>query len=305
MSRIKNILSSFFHQKNYIRIKLLQIFASCFSDAVYLKLMFPLRTGYKLNLNSPKSFNEKLQWLKLYNRRPEYTQMVDKVEAKKYVAEIIGEDYIIPTLAVYDKVKDVDFESLPSQFVLKCSHDSGGLVICHDKNKFNRETAKEILMKALRKNYYMVKREWPYKNVKHRIIAEQYMEDESGELRDYKFFCFNGKVRFFKIDFGRYVEHHANYYDTKGNLLPFGEASCPPLPEKDLKIPGNLNRMIELAERLSKNIPFLRVDFYDVRSKIYFGELTLFPASGMGRFTTDEWDMEIGNNLVLPDIKIS
>lgn len=286
-----------------IRRKLLLITAPLLSDEFFLKQMFKLCIGHPLNLNSPRTFNEKLQWLKLYNRRPEYTQMVDKVEAKKYAAAIIGEEHIIPTLAVYDRVEDIDFEALPNKFVLKCNHNSGlGMYVCKDKNSMDEALVKKNLHKGLKEDYYTYSREWPYKNVKRRIIAEKYMEDAAlHELRDYKFFCFNGKVKVFKIDFDRHIEHRANYYDTGGNLLPFGELICMPEPDRQIEIPGSLPKMISLAEKLADGCPFMRVDFYECCGKVYFGEITFFPASGTGQFVPEEWDYKLGEWLALPE----
>lgn len=409
--------------------------------------MFRLVFGYELNLKHPRTFCEKLQWLKLYDRRPEYTTMVDKYAVKQYVADIIGEEYIIPTFGVWDKVEDIDWQSLPNQFVMKCTHDSGGLIICKDKSQLDIEEAKQKLNKSLCYNYYLNGREWPYKNVPRRIIAEKFMapektpvpkdlpdykffcfngepkycqvirdrntketidfydmdwkhqefvglnpvacngltpvacpenldemkdicrklakdisfvrvdlyviddrkyfgeltfyptsgfgvftpdewndrlgdlltlpnatgggkylfvngvitelKSEYDELKDYKFFCFNGKVRFFKVDFGRFVEHHANYYDTDGHLLPFGEKGLEPNPNYSIELPKNISEMFSLAERLSKNIPFLRVDFYNINGKIFFGELTFYPASGFGKWTPDKADEMIGEYLKL------
>ena len=265
-------------------------------DEKYLKLMFRARMGKKLNLKNPQTFNEKIQWLKLYDRKPEYSSMVDKYEAKKYVADKIGEEYIIPTLGVWNSFDEIDFSSLPNQFVLKCTHDSGGLVICRDKTNFNIEEARRIINKSLNNNYYLWGREWPYKDVKHRIIAEVYMEDhQSSELRDYKFFCFGGVARCFKVDFDRFIEHHANYYDVEGNVLNFGETICPPIYSRNIEMPKTISKMQKFAEELSKDIPFLRVDFYDADGQLYFGELTFYPASGMGTFTSDEWDQLLGS----------
>lgn len=227
--------------------------------------------------------------------------MVDKCEAKKYVASIIGEDHIIPTLAVYKSTEEIDFEALPHQFVLKCTHDSGGVVICKNKNTFSRKKSVEILKKSLKSNFYWYNREWPYKNVEPRIIAETYMENESSndDLNDYKFFCFNGEVKFFKIDFDRFVDHHANYYTPKGELLPFGEAKIAPVADKVLPMPTCLKEMISYAELLSKDIHFLRVDLYEIGGKVYFGELTFFPDSGYGKWTEDKYDNIIGDYLKL------
>lgn len=265
-------------------------------DETYLKLMFRARMGRKLDLKNPKTFNEKLQWLKLYNRKPQYTKMVDKYEAKKYVAEKIGEEYIIPTLGVWNSFDEIDFDRLPNQFVLKCTHDSGGLVICKDKRRLDIEAARRKIEKSLENNYYLWGREWPYKNVKPRIIAEQFMVDsKTKELRDFKFFCFGGQARCFKVDFDRFIEHHANYYDMEGKALNFGEVICSPDYSKVIELPENMEEMEKLAHKLSENEPFLRTDFYDVNGKIYFGEMTFYPASGFGKFTDDKWDELLGD----------
>lgn len=272
-------------------------------DKTYLKTAFHICMGKKLDLDSPKTFSEKLQWMKLFDRRSEYTQMVDKYEVKKIVEETIGSQYIIPTLGVWNRFDEIEFNKLPEQFVLKCTHDSGGLIICKNKQTLNLKTAKRKMEKCLRKNYYWGQREWPYKNANPRIIAEKYIEESTGELNDYKFFCFNGEVKFFKIDFDRYIEHHANYYDKNCELLPFGEAAYPPIPDRDLKIPNNIYDMMHLAEKLSASLPFARIDFYNVDGRIYFGEITLFPISGLGKYTSDEWDMKIGDMLILPEMR--
>lgn len=269
-------------------------------DKRYLQLMFWAKMGTKLNLDDPETFNEKLQWLKLYDRKPEYTRMVDKYEAKKYAASIIGEKYIIPTYGVWGHFDEIDFNELPEQFVLKCTHDSGGLAICRDKSLFDKKAAREKLETALKTNYYLHGREWPYKNVKPRIIAEQYMEDESGELRDYKFFCFNGKVKCMKVDFNRYKSHRANYFDVDGNLLKIGEKVCPPNYEKAIRIPACFEQMCQLSELLATDITFLRTDFYNINGNIYFGELTFYPASGFGEFVFEYNDKMLGKWLKLP-----
>lgn len=275
-------------------------FLNWMSDEQFLKLKYWANLGKELNLATPCTFNEKLQWLKLYDRKPEHTTMVDKYAVKEYVANIIGEEHIIPTLGVWDTFDDIDFDSLPDQFVLKCTHDSGGLVICKDKKALDLKATKRKLSKCLKTNYFFKSREWPYKDVTPRILAEKYMVDEKiGELRDYKFFCFHGQVKCFKVDFDRNVEHRANYYDPKGNLLYFGETVCPPDYEKEIELPNTLCQMEEYAERLSANCPFLRVDFYDVNGNVYFGELTFFPNSGFGSFTDDRWDYQMGEWLSL------
>ena len=270
-------------------------------DKSYISILYEKSFNKKMNWEKPKTFNEKLQWLKLNDRKNEYTKMVDKYEAKKYVASIIGKEYIIPTIKLYDKFDEIDFDKLPNQFVMKCTHDSGGLIICKDKSLLNINKAKRKLNKCLKHNYYYNGREWPYKNVKPRILVEPYFENKQDqELRDYKFFCFNGQAKIFKIDFNRATNHQANYYDLNGNLLHFGEVAYPPDFKKKIPLPKNLNRMIKLAETLSKDTLFLRVDFYEVDNKIYLGELTFYPMAGFGKFTDEKWDKILGDWIQLP-----
>lgn len=273
-------------------------------DETYIKRKFKASLGYGLDLSNPCTFNEKLQWLKLYDRRTEYVKMVDKFLVRDYIAKTIGEEYLIPLIGAWDNPDDIPFEELPNQFVLKCNHNSGtGMCICRDKEKLDIEKTKAGLRKGLQQNYYTSGREWPYKDVPRKIICEKYMEDTSPQnsLNDYKFFCFNGDVKFFKVDFDRFIDHHANYYDVQGKLLSFGEADFPPKPDRVIQMPSNLEEMIKLARVLSKGFPFLRVDFYSIGEKVYFGELTLFPASGFGKWTDPKWDEIIGEWLVLPE----
>lgn len=279
------------------------------NDALYLRVLFFFEMrGKILHLKNPKSFNEKLQWLKIYDYKPEYTKLVDKLAVKNYVESRVGDEYIIPTLAVWDSVADIDWDSLPNQFVLKTTHGGGGcgVIVCSDKTKFDKIKAETKLKKSMRTNAGQTYREKPYLSVPRKIIAEKYIADQvisnsenSADLRDYKFFCFNGKVKFFKIDFGRFVEHHANYYSPNGDLLPFGEVAYKPDPNHVENMPSNLSEMIRLAETLSANYKFLRVDLYNVNGKIYFGELTFYPAAGMGTFIPEEWDEKLGNLLAL------
>ena len=272
------------------------------SSKGYLKLKYKACIGKTLNLKNPQTYNEKLQWLKLYDRKDIYTTMVDKYEVKKYVADIIGEEYIIPTLGVWDKFDDIDFDALPNQFVLKCTHDSGGLVIIKDKAKLNKVQAKKKIEKSLKTNYYLVGREWPYKNVPRKIIAERYMEDtETQELRDYKFFCFNGEVKalFVATDRGNINEETKfDFYDENFNHLPFLNGH--PNAIKEIKKPINFDKMKELASKLSKGIPQIRVDFYEIDGGIYFGELTFFHHSGLTPFKPEEWDYKFGEYIKLP-----
>nr|MBQ5604518.1 glycosyl transferase [Bacteroidales bacterium] len=273
-----------------------------FSDETYLKLRWYFLMGYRLPINNPQTFNEKLQWLKLYDRKDIYTTMVDKYEVKEYVSKIIGNEYIIPTIGVWDTVDEIDFDALPNQFVLKCTHDSGGLVICEDKGKLDIKKAKAKLRECLKFEYFWYGREWPYKNVKPRIIAEQYMVDESGyELKDYKFFCFNGCVKalFVATDRGKINEETKfDFFDENFNHLPFTNGH--PNSTKCVMKPQSFDKMKELAALLSKNIPHLRVDFYDINGKVYFGELTFSHWSGMVPFEPEEWDYTFGSWIHLP-----
>lgn len=273
------------------------------SDKAYLKLRYNCIMGKKLNLDNPVTYNEKLQWLKLYDRKPEYTKMVDKYEAKKYVADIIGEEYIIPTLGVWDNVNDIDFDTLPNQFVLKCTHDSGGLVICKDKAELDIENAKNTLNHFLNRNFYSVHREWPYKDVQPRIIAEKYMEDESGkDLKDYKFFCFNGEPKLLYISEG--LSDHStakiSFADMDYNIAEFKRNDFKPFDELPKK-PINFEKMKELAKVLSKDRAFIRVDFYEINKKIFFGELTFFPCSGYLPFDPEKYDKILGDWITLPN----
>ncbi len=274
------------------------------SDRSYLKIAFKARMGKSLNLANPLSYNEKLQWLKLYNRQPIYTNMVDKYEVKPIVAELIGNDYIIPTLGVWERFEDIDFSKLPKRFVLKCTHDSGGLVVVKDKSKLDIDSAKNKISKCMSHSFYWGMREWPYKDVKPRIIAEQYMEDKkTGELRDYKFFCFDGQVKALFIATDRMKKNEEtkfDFFDENFNHLPFtnGHPNAAILPKK----PICFDEMKFLAAKLSKGIPHVRVDFYEVDGKVYFGEMTFFHWSGFTPFVPEEWDYKFGEWIKLPNI---
>lgn len=271
-------------------------------DSLYISLLYKKNIGRWPSLSNPQTFTEKLQWLKLHNRRPEYSTMVDKYYVKEYVAKKIGAKYVIPTLAVWDSIDDINLNQLPDQFVLKWNHDSGSVVICKDKSTFDLEKAKLKLISGQKANGFWYGREWPYKNVKPVLIAEEYLIDEdcpNSDVPDYKFFCFNGTVHFFKIDFDRYIGHKANYFDRYGNLQLFGETVCPPDFERVLDIPSNLQEMVSLAETLARDIPFVRIDFYNIQSRVYFGEITFYPASGFGTFTDMSWDYKLGHLIEL------
>ena len=290
------VLLVYMDMKNILRLK----------DDLYLKILYKSTTNKRLDLDNPKTFNEKLQWLKLNNRKKEYTIMVDKYEAKKYVAEIIGGEHIIPNIGVWDRIEDIDFNTLPDKFVLKCTHDSGGNIICKDKESLDINKAIKKMNDCLKRNYYYIGREWPYKDVKPRIIAENYMTDESKkELKDYKIFNFNGIPKLIQVDFDRFSNHKRNIYDVNWNLLDcdiFCGCTTNKETNKQESKPINLEEMLEYAKKLSKGIPFLRTDFYSINGKIYFSELTFFPGGGMRPYT-EKYDNILGDWIVLPEGK--
>lgn len=285
-------------------MKLFRKLSRLIPDRIYLQIVYFRHFKKFIDFDNPKTFNEKIQWLKLNYRKEEYTNLVDKYRVKQYITKLIGEEYVIPTLGVWKNVDDIDFKSLPEKFVLKCNNDSGGIVICKNKKDFDEVKAKSFLKERLKNNGYWYGREWPYKNVKPCIIAEKYMEDSiSKDLKDYKFFCFNGSMEFFDIDIDRFIEHRSNYYDKNGNFLPFGKTYCPPDYTKKIEMPKNLDKMIELAETISHNTVLSRIDFYEIDGQVYFGEITFYPGSGFSPFTDEKWDYKLGDMIDLPNIK--
>lgn len=271
-------------------------------DAFFLQLDYRKNIGRSLDLGNPETFNEKLQWLKLHDRNEAYIKMVDKAAVKNYVAKKIGEKYIIPTLGVYDSFDGIDFDTLPDKFVIKCTHDSGSVIVCKDKKKLDRKATRRMFNKALKRNLYYFGREWPYKVVQPRIIIEKYIDDgDHDDLLDYKFMCFNGKVKCSFVCSERRSKKGlaVDFYDLDWSHMPFQRHyrnSDVPIPK-----PKNYDLMIKLAETLAKGIPFVRVDFYEVGDKVYFGELTFYPGNGMEEFTPEEYDRVLGDMLVLPE----
>lgn len=270
------------------------------SDRLYLSIRYRLFMKKKLNLDNPRTFNEKLNWLKIYCHEPIYTKLVDKYEVKKIVADLIGEEHVIPTLGVWERVEDVDFDKLPNKFVLKCTHDSGGLVVCRDKTTLDIVAAKRKLTKALRRNYFNQSREWGYKFVPARIMAEQYMEDsETGTLNDYKFFCFNGEVKRLFVATGRWEGVKFDFFDMDFNHLDITNAH--PHSTTPIKKPVTFDKMKEIAAKLSQGYPFMRVDLYEVDGKVYFGEYTLYHYGATVPFEPEEVDYQMGEWIVLPN----
>lgn len=270
-------------------------------DKVYLKLIYHARTGIWPNLDNPRDYTEKLQWEKIHDHNPQYTMMVDKYTVRKYISEKIGDNYLIPLLGVWENAKDIDFAKLPNQFVLKCTHDSGSVRICHDKQSFDINEAVISLNKKLRKGTFWFTREWPYRNVHPRIIAEQYMEDESKEeLKDYKVLCFNGVPKLIQVHSGRFNGVHTqDFYDLnwkKTNMTQCGM----PMSDKCIAKPETFDEMMHLSALLSNGIPHLRVDWYSINGKLYFGELTFFDASGFERFDDPKVERLLGDWIDLP-----
>ena len=290
-----------FHEPSAFILKLCDLLMPVLTDKLYLKIKFRFIVGYWPNIENPRTYNEKLQWLKLHDKRQEYTKMVDKIEAKQYVSSKIGEKYIIPTIGIWETLDEIDWNQLPDRFVIKATHDSGGVVVCKDKSKLDIDKAKKVLAGAGKKDFTKFTKEYPYKNVKHRYIAEEYMEDESGfELKDYKIFCFDGKPGFLFVATGR--QNHDtrfDFYDMEFNHLPVlnGHPNADKWPQK----PENFEEIIEISKKLSKGIPHVRVDLYNINGKIYFGELTFFHWSGLKAFEPIEWDYKFGEYIQLPE----
>lgn len=271
------------------------------NDKFYYQCQYRLITGKKLDFEQPVSYNEKLQWLKLYDRKPIYTTMVDKLAVKKYVADKIGEEYVIPLLGVWNKPEDIDYDALPDKFVLKATHGGGALdvVICKDKSTIDKVAVNKKLNHSLRKDYWRM-REWPYKDVPRKIIAEEYIEDETGDLPDYKVLCFGGKPYLIWVHQGRSTNHTMNIFDVNWNRLPVTQPGYPP-SDDEIKRPVVLSKMLSLSRLLSEGIPQLRVDWYIVKGKLYFGELTFYDGAGFARWEPEEWDKKLGDMIKLPN----
>lgn len=272
------------------------------SDEAHLKMMYRASLGAKLDLKNPVTFNEKLQWLKIHDHNPLYTTLVDKYRVKQWVADRIGSEHVTETYAMWERAEDIDISGLPDRFVLKTNHDCGGIAICRDRSTFDLESAKKKLAKHLKVNYFWRTREWPYKDVRPCVFAEEYLEPAEGarDLTDYKIMCFGGKVRceFTCTDRAR-GDLHVDFFDTDWNHLPFTRHY--PNAEVTPDAPTRLREMVAGAEKLSKGIPFVRADFYEVAGQYYFGEMTFFPGGGMEEFDPECWDVELGSWIKLPD----
>lgn len=292
---------------NYFVARVIEYVAFLFPDKLYLRLQYRLIMGKTLDLNHPMLFSEKIQWLKLYNRKSCYTMMVDKFAVKEYVSAIIGKQYVIPTLGVWNDVCDIEWGNLPDKFVLKTTNGGGGsgVVICKDKRRLNIRDVERKLKKSLSQNIYSKSREWPYKNVPRRILAEVYMQDESpvanSDLSDYKFYCCNGEPIYCQVIRDRSTKETIDFYDMDWNHMPF--VGLNPIAQNGripVERPNSLSTMIDICRKLSENIPFVRIDLYEIGGHPYFGEITFFPNKGLGRFTPNEWDLRLGQLIKLP-----
>lgn len=306
MSKITTAINQLKYNRGDFFASILMHLNFLFPDKLYLSLLFRCKMGYWMDWKNPKTFSEKLQWLKLYNRKPEYTTMVDKYAVKGYVAKIIGKEYIIPTLGVWDRLEDIDWDSLPQKFVLKTTHGGGGsgVVICKDKAIFDKAAAITKLKRSLNKCIYKSLREWPYRKVEKKIIAEVYLEDISSnlvdyDLKDYKFFCFNGRPEFCQVISGRNRDMCVDFYNMNWVHQPFHEPKDYSFSEMIHDRPLGFGEMCRIASILSHTLSFVRVDFYELGNKVYFGELTFFPTSGYGGFNPNDWDYKLGEMIKL------
>lgn len=301
-------IKEYLTQPKTTMILVLEHFFTWLPDKVYLKWLYRLIVGHRLNLNNPQTFSEKLQWLKLYDRKPEYTKMVDKYAVKDYVASIIGKEYIIPILGVWDRPEDIEWDILPEKFVLKTTHGGGstGVVICKNKSTFDRQRAISRLKDSLKQDIYRTLKEWPYKNVPKRIIAEKYIEPSANikDIPDFKWYCFNGEPKYCQVIQDRTTKETIDFFDSNWMHQEFIGLSS--LAEHAAVIPSrpsNLETQIRIASELAKGLPFSRIDLYETGDHTFFGEITVYPASGLGSFRPDQYDKILGHMLVLPGEK--
>lgn len=301
MNRVISFFRILHSDPNYILDKIVRKFNWLFSDKQYLSIVYRLAFHKKINWDNPQTFNEKLNWLKVHDRRPIYTTMVDKYSAKEYVRQIIGDKYIIETYGVWDRGEDINWDKLPNQFVLKTTHGAGnnGVVICRDKSLFNKEWAIRKLNASLDTDIFSRSRAWPYKNIKRRIIAERYLQDKNGELRDYKFFSFDGQVKAMFVATDRNSgDVKFDFFDTDFSHLDIVQVHS--MSGKVIEKPECFEEMKLIASKLSKGFPHIRVDLYEVDGNVYFGELTLYHHSGIVPFHPEKWDFTFGSWLTLP-----
>lgn len=306
MSKIATAIKLLRTNRNMFLAQCIESVSFLFSDKKYLELIFKYRLGYPINWDTPTTYNEKLNWLKIHDHNPLYTQLVDKYQVKSFVEKKVGSKYLIPTIAVWNNPEDIDYTKLPDQFVLKTTHGGGneGVVICRDKNNFDINNASRKLKKAMRQDLYKDSREWPYKNVDRKIICEPYIEDKKvGELRDYKFFCFDGEVKalFVATERQNREEPFFNFFDQNYNPLPIkqGHPVSPIFPPK----PDSFEEMKEVSAKLSKGFVHVRVDLYEANGNVLFGELTFYHFGAVTPFEPVDWDYKFGEWIKLPIIE--
>lgn len=301
-------LFNYLKNPNLLFDSLLRHYGGWLPDALYIKLRYRFQVGKRLELQHPHSFQEKLQWLKLYDHNPEYTRLVDKVLVKDYVASLIGKDYVVPLLGVWDNPEEIDWDALPDQFVLKTNHSGGntGVILCREKSSFDRQKAISRLRISLKNDVYRDLREWPYKGINKRVFAEELLVSPSEEkdLPDYKWYCFNGEPKYCQLIQNRTTSETIDFYDTEWRHQDFiglnpAATHAATLTER----PSSIDVQLRIARELSKNIPFARVDLYCVGERVYFGEITFYPFSGMGAFSPSQYNEILGEMIVLPDAK--
>lgn len=289
--------------KNYFLKNLVELTSQLIPNQTFLRMKYKYHVGKRLNLSHPQTFSEKLQWLKLYDHKPEYIKYVDKFSVRSYISKVIGDKYLIPVIGVYENVEEINWSTLPNKFVIKCTHGSSCNIVCVDKTKLDTEKSKEKLNQWMKRNWFWYGREWPYKNVKPRILCEEYLSEENGNgsITDYKFYCFDGIPTYCQVIRDRNSAQTIDFYDSEWRYMDFtGLQKLAKSSGKPIKKPDKYDEMIELAKILSKGLPFVRVDLYYVNDRIYFGELTFYPLSGFGKFDPPEWNNKIGDLLKLP-----
>ena len=305
MKRLKKIIRYLFDSDYRFLINAYHGRFDAIDDIEYLSRMYRAYCKKDIDWSQPKDFTEKLQWLKVNNRKTEYHTYVDKYSVRQYIEKKIGREYLVPLLGVWDTADDIDFNALPNQFVLKCTHNSGkGMCICKDKSKVDFSQIQKELADGLQEDYYLQGREWPYKNIPRRIIAEVLLVDDQkkeSDIRDYKFYCFNGVPRFCQVITNRSEDERIDFFDMEWNHMPFKGVGFPlhPFSDEKLSCPFSFSEMKGLAVILSAGIPFVRIDFYEVNKRVFFGEITFFPASGFGGFYPIEWNKRIGDMINL------
>lgn len=270
-------------------------------DKPYLKLVFRIKTGRKLNLKNPTGFNEKQNWLKLYEKHPEYTQLVDKLAVREHITEKLGEEYLFPLLGSWDSFDSIDFSALPKRFVLKCNHDSGSVKVVEDKDKLDKKELKTFFDDRMKMNSFHIGREYPYKDIKPCILCEQYMEAEDGTgINDYKFFCFDGEPEMMFVATDRATDVKFDFYDM--NFTHLDLYNLHPNSEREIQKPQTFEEMKELCRKLTKGMKFVRLDLYEVDGKVYFGEYTFFHGGGFHLFSPEKWEQYLGSMIHL-DLK--